>query len=115
MKIRSVYIGEGGLYEIMGEDGPLHVYDVFVVAVTEDGKHYAHDVRFKSWYVDDEGINRIDHGYELDALRLLDRVEKVGVINPEYWKLIEAAPSYANGEVDEVSLMDDEERAHKGL
>lgn len=115
MKIVKVYIGQGELYEVMGEDSPLHVYDVFVCAVGEDGKHYAHQVRFKSWYEDDEGIVRIDHGYDLDAVRLMDRVDSQGVINLEFWDEIPDRPNYGLGEVDEVSLMDEEERFHRGL
>lgn len=115
MKVKNVYIDRGDLYEIMGEDSPLHVYDVFVCVIGEDGKRYVHRVRFKSWYEDDEGIARIDHGYELDAVRLLDRVAAKGVINLEFWDEIPDRPNYALGEVDEVSLMDDEERFHRGF
>lgn len=113
--IKSACIAQGELYEVMGECSPLYVYDVFVSVDTVDGKQYAHGVRFKSWSVDDEGIVGLDYSYEEQVNRLLDRVVKKGSINPEFWIELNNRPSYALGEVDEASLMDDEERHVRGM
>ena len=96
--IENAYVSEGNAYEIATEDGIGAAWDYYV-DVEANNTRYRHKLSFSSGY---------------DAEILLSKVEAAGEINPEYWVEIGFPSSYALGEVDEVSLMDDEERFHKG-
>lgn len=101
LSIDEVFVAEGDLYEISSEDGPKVVYDYFVDVEASDGNRYRHYYNYKN-------------DYSL-ASRICDKVHGFGFIDLEHWFRLSRRPSYALGEVDEVSLMDDEERFHKGL
>lgn len=100
MKITDTALGETDLYMIYTEDGPASTFDFFVVAFGVDGKEYRHELNINCRYT---------------AERLSEKVKNFGEINLEYWREIPYRPSYALGEVDEVSLMDDAERAIRGV
>src|SRR5690554_1028572 len=101
MKIREAFVSEGDLYEVPSEDGTRSVFDYYVDVEAIDGKLYRHKHTFYEGY---------------SAELLVMKINKLGEINEDLWWFeIKKRPSYALGEVDEVSLMDEEERSHKGL
>lgn len=110
----SVGVIEGNLYEVMGEDSMLQVFDYMVIAEGVDGNEYLLGQKFKAWSVDEKGIPCIDYSFEDVLKNLIPKIENRGVINLDYWVDYVRGPSYALGEVDEVSLMDDDERFHRG-
>lgn len=111
----SAYVSEGPLYEIMGEDSMLVVFDYFVEVTGVDGSRYQLNKYFKGWSENFEGIPGVNGAASYIAKKLSESVNARGYIKREHWHEIEPSPaSYALGEVDEVSLMDDEERMHKG-
>jgi hypothetical protein len=100
MKFNEVFVAEGPAYEIATEDGPKAVWDYYVDVEAVDGNRYRHFHKFHSGYAAD---------------RLAHKVDEAGEINLDNWFEVGRPPSYALGEVDEVLLMDDEERFYKGL
>lgn len=100
MKFFEVFVAEGDAYEISTEDGPKAVWDYYVDIEAVDGNRYRHFHKFHSGYAADLLATKVENSREVDI---------------DKWMKLERAPSYALGEVDEVSLMDDEERFHKGL
>ncbi|MDX1532796.1 MAG: hypothetical protein R3230_01165 [Nitrosopumilaceae archaeon] len=100
MKFKEVFVTEGDAYEIPTEDGIKAVWDFYVDVEAVDGKRYRNYHKFHS-------------GYAADILA--HKVSESGSINLDHWFEVYPAPSYALGEVDEVSLMDDEERAYRGV
>lgn len=101
MKILAAFVSEGDLYEVPSEDGPKVVFDYYIDAEAEDGRLYRHKQTFYEGY---------------SAELLAKKINKFGEIDVDLWWIeIEPRSSYSLGEVDEVSLMDEEERFHKGL
>jgi hypothetical protein len=70
LKIVDAYLGETNLFERNTEDGPVVVFDYFVVAVGEDGAEYSHFKCFE---------------WKADAEKLMQRVLAAKVIDPQYW------------------------------
>lgn len=110
MKIVSTHVLEGPLYQL--NDGGAF-YNFFVVAVAVDGTEYIHNKSFSGYGSDEEGSYADLHA-PIVAEKFSKKVRVAGVIDPSFWTIKEPSPSYALGEVDEVSLMDDEERIRKG-
>jgi len=54
LKIKHFTVLEGPLYEINGEDGPYHVFDSEIVAITEDGKRFGRGYIVKGYGVSNE-------------------------------------------------------------
>lgn len=87
MKVSTCYIVETDLYNVMGEDEMLTVYDVIVEALV-DGDIYHHKHVFKGHVQDPDGFEHPNRYAKDDAQRLADRVNTKGFINLEHWVLV---------------------------
>jgi hypothetical protein len=85
--ISLVEIIEGNLYELMGEDSKIFVFDSFI-RVISDGEVYDHKHIFKGSFVDEDGINRPDMGACCSAVNLLDKIGIVLVICLNWKKML---------------------------
>ena len=90
-KISKVMIQEGPLYEMMGEDSPIVIYDVFVIALAGD-IIYRHEHNFEGHFYDRDGIARPNMSQRSKVIQFADRVKSAGEINLKYWTEIARIP-----------------------
>jgi len=84
LAISEVLVTEGDLYELMGEDSLIHIYDSSVQVVC-DGDVYQHKHVFKGYFTDDYGFMRPDMGSSHAAHNLAIKVSNSGFINTDHW------------------------------
>lgn len=89
-----VNVCEGPLYQMMGEDEMLHVYDLWIEAII-DGDVYYHKHIFKGFVEcevpEDCGggcFNYPNFNAKSEAERLAERVRKADSINTDHWEFI---------------------------
>jgi hypothetical protein len=85
--ISDVMVVEGNLYQVMGEDEMLYVYDAVVQAIV-DGDIYHHKHVFKGHVQDPDGFDHPNYNAKGDAEALMVRVSDHGVINTDHWELV---------------------------
>jgi len=112
IKIVEAYWVEGDLVEVPSEEGRDAYPIIEVHAVTASGKVFALHHYWAPVVTDGEdGQIFVDiEAGKAAAARLAARIQAVGLINPDRWSYV---PSYANGEVSDWDLMDDQERANR--
>jgi len=85
--INDVYSSQTDLYELMGEDEMLVLYDVYIFAIA-DGEIYRHSHVFKGHVQDEDGFEHPNRNAQYDADRLVDQIRSKGKINTDYWVCI---------------------------
>lgn len=84
LKADEVFVEEGQLYEVFGEDEPIVTFNAGVVAKVGELVLY-HDKVFPGHFVDEEGINRCAPSRR-QAQELADRIRDAGMlIDPLHW------------------------------
>jgi len=106
LKVFNCYVCEGMLYQVMGEDEMLTVYDLWLEARDSDGALWKHHHVFKGAVECDvpEDCGGGSHMYpNYDAKRqaeeLCDKVKRAGKFNPDHWVYYgheDEADGYAN-------------------
>jgi hypothetical protein len=85
--VSSVNVIEGDLYQIMGEDEMLVVYDTFIQAIC-DGDIYYHKHVFKGHGQDDDGFEHPNRNAVAHAENLANLVRDRGSIDTSYWNCV---------------------------
>lgn len=85
--ISNIDVIEGHLYELMGEDEKIFVFDSFVRVII-DGEVYDHNHIFKGCFVDDDGFNRPNMNAKADAEKLVANIMEAGMIDTRYWTCV---------------------------
>lgn len=85
--INNVYSSQTDLYELMGEDEMLVLYDVYIFAIA-DGEIYRHNHVFKGHIQDEDGFEHPNRNAQPDADRLVDKILSKGKINTDHWVCI---------------------------
>lgn len=91
--VSNVYAVEGDLYQVMGEDEMLYVYDIVIEAVV-DGDIYHHKHVFKGHLEIDMGqgytAEHANMNCKRDAEKLLARIynEGNGWIDTDHWECV---------------------------
>jgi len=85
--ISDVMVIEGDIYDIMGEDEMLYVYDLQLQAIV-DGDIYIHHHVFKGHCQDDDGFDHPNRNAKSDAEDLCAKVADRGIIDTAHWDCI---------------------------
>ena len=92
LQIKEAYPLEGALYEVYGEE-PIVTFNCRVAAISKAGQRFVHNDFFsKGHCVDEEGIIRCACSRR-DAEKFAAKVEARGVIDTDYWTLLEPEPT----------------------
>jgi len=79
LKVKRFTVLEGPLYQMNGEDGPMHVFDSEVVAIAEDGNTFGRGYTVKGFGVSTEPDYPFvypNQNYREDCLGLILRLSK---------------------------------------
>jgi hypothetical protein len=86
IKIHTVGVSQGGLYEVRGEDCSHFVFDSHIVATLADGRQLVSLTLFVSGEVKcEDGFSRPNYNYKNEVAALLERVQRRGVIESDLW------------------------------
>jgi hypothetical protein len=85
--INDAYSSQTDLYELMGEDGMLVLYDVYIFSIA-DGEVYRHKHVFKGHVRDEDGFEHPNYNAQPDADRLVNQIRSKGKINTDHWVCI---------------------------
>lgn len=86
-KIIDVQVWQGGLYQVMGEDEMLYVFDAGVVVVTADNRRWIHKTFLvKGAGRDEDGCTRPNRGWREEVETFRARVDKRGTVDLAYWE-----------------------------
>ena len=87
IKIHTVGVSEGGLYEVRGEDCSHFVFDSFIVATLADGRQLVSKTLCVRGAIqdDEEGFFYPNRNYKAQVSAFIERVQRRGVIDSDLW------------------------------
>lgn len=86
LKVVDVSKWEGPLYQVMGEDEMLFVFNSSVTVLAADDKVYRHNTfNVPGHGVDEDGHTRPNYDYKNEVQAFIDRVQARGFIDLRFW------------------------------